>query len=66
MPRHAASRNPSVSWSINLYDPGTIEANHETFAHDGTVVRSSEVDALMTARFRRSGGAEAQHAVADL
>jgi malonyl-CoA decarboxylase len=30
-----------------LYDPSTIEANHEALAHDGTIVRSSEVDALM-------------------
>ena len=30
-----------------LYDPETIEANHEAFAQDGTVVRSPEVDALM-------------------
>ena len=30
-----------------LYDPETIEANHEAFAHDGTVARSPEVDALM-------------------
>jgi malonyl-CoA decarboxylase len=30
-----------------LYDPKTIEANHEAFAHDGMVVRSPEVDALM-------------------
>jgi malonyl-CoA decarboxylase len=32
-----------------LYDPETIEANHEAFAHDGTVVRSAEVDALLVA-----------------
>ena len=66
---NAAPRGIAESFGIMvnyLYDPGTIEANHETFAHDGTVVRSSEVDALMTARFRRSGGAEPQHAVADL
>jgi malonyl-CoA decarboxylase len=36
-----------------LYDPGSIEANHETFAHDGTVVRSPDVDALMTALQRQ-------------
>jgi malonyl-CoA decarboxylase len=32
-----------------LYDPKTIEANHEAFAQDGTVVRSPEVDALLVA-----------------
>jgi malonyl-CoA decarboxylase len=30
-----------------LYDPETIEANHEAFARDGTVARSREVDALL-------------------
>jgi malonyl-CoA decarboxylase len=30
-----------------LYDPETIEANHEAFANDGTVVRSPDVDGLM-------------------
>jgi malonyl-CoA decarboxylase len=34
---------------IYLYDPKTIEANHEAFAQDGTVVRSPEVDALLVA-----------------
>jgi malonyl-CoA decarboxylase len=32
-----------------LYDPETIEANHEAFAQDGTVVRSPDVDALLAA-----------------
>jgi malonyl-CoA decarboxylase len=32
-----------------LYDPETIEANHEAFAHDGTVARSAGVDALLVA-----------------
>jgi malonyl-CoA decarboxylase len=32
-----------------LYDPKTIEANHEAFAQDGTVVRSPDVDALLVA-----------------
>jgi malonyl-CoA decarboxylase len=32
-----------------LYDLDAIEANHEAFAHDGTVVRSPDVDALMAA-----------------
>jgi malonyl-CoA decarboxylase len=30
-----------------LYDPDTIEANHEAFIHHGTVARSPEVDALL-------------------
>jgi malonyl-CoA decarboxylase len=30
-----------------LYDHDSIEANHEVFARDGTIVRSSEVDALL-------------------
>jgi malonyl-CoA decarboxylase len=32
-----------------LYDPETIEANHEAFARHGTVARASGVDALLTA-----------------
>jgi malonyl-CoA decarboxylase len=30
-----------------LYDHDTIEENHEAFVHDGTIVRSPQVDALM-------------------
>ncbi|HEY0912847.1 MAG TPA: malonyl-CoA decarboxylase, partial [Bradyrhizobium sp.] len=30
-----------------LYDLATIESNHEAFVHDGEVVRSAEVDALL-------------------
>jgi malonyl-CoA decarboxylase len=30
-----------------LYDRDTISDNHEAFVHDGTVVRSPEVDALL-------------------
>ncbi len=30
-----------------LYDPDHIEANHEVFAHSGTVVRSDAVDSLL-------------------
>jgi malonyl-CoA decarboxylase len=30
-----------------LYDPEAIEANHEIFARDGTVVRSPAIDALL-------------------
>ncbi|HLZ65731.1 MAG TPA: malonyl-CoA decarboxylase [Aliidongia sp.] len=40
-----------------LYDPETIEANHEAFTNDGIVVRSPKVDALMaeeTAPSRRA------------
>ncbi len=33
-----------------LYDPGSIEANHEAFVNTGRVVRSGEVDALLAAR----------------
>jgi malonyl-CoA decarboxylase len=32
-----------------LYDPKTIEANHQALAQDGTVVSSPEVDALLVA-----------------
>jgi malonyl-CoA decarboxylase len=32
-----------------LYDVETIEANHEAFVNDGTVMRSVEVDALLAA-----------------
>jgi len=53
---NAAPRGIEESFGIMvnyLYDPGSIEANHETFAHDGTVVRSPDVDALMTALKRQ-------------
>jgi malonyl-CoA decarboxylase len=30
-----------------LYDPATIEANHEAFLHAGTVARSAAIDALL-------------------
>jgi malonyl-CoA decarboxylase len=53
---NAAPRGIEESFGIMvnyLYDPGSIEANHETFAHDGTVVRSPDVDALMRAPQRR-------------
>ena len=33
-----------------LYDPGSIEANHEAFVNTGRVARSAEVDALASAR----------------
>ncbi len=32
-----------------LYDVETIESNHEAFVNDGTVMRSTEVDALLSA-----------------
>jgi malonyl-CoA decarboxylase len=47
---NVASRGIKESYGIMvnyLYDPDTIEANHEAFANDGTVARSPEVDALM-------------------
>ena len=31
-----------------LYDPNTIEANHEAFVHSGAVVRSKAVDAMLS------------------
>jgi malonyl-CoA decarboxylase len=39
-----------------LYDPDTIEANHEAFATGGEVVRSPEVDALLRPPSRRRPG----------
>ena len=30
-----------------LYDPATIEANHEAFAKDGSIIRSTAVEALL-------------------
>ena len=38
-----------------LYDPDTIEANHEAFASGGVVARSAAVDALLNPPRRRSG-----------
>ena len=32
-----------------LYDPGTIEANHEAFVRDGAIARSPDVDRLLGA-----------------
>jgi malonyl-CoA decarboxylase len=49
---NVASRGIQESYGIMvnyLYDPKAIEANHEAFAHDGTVVRSPDVDALLVA-----------------
>ena len=38
-----------------LYDPETIEANHEAFATGGVVARSASVDALLNPPRRRAG-----------
>ena len=49
---NSAPRGIKESYGIMvnyLYDPETIEANHEAFARDGAVARSPEVDALLTA-----------------
>jgi hypothetical protein len=32
-----------------LYDPQTIESNHQAFVNDGTVMCSADVDALLAA-----------------
>ena len=37
-----------------LYDPGSIEANHEAFVNTGRVARSAEVDQLMAPRKTRA------------
>ena len=37
-----------------LYDPGSIEANHEAFVNTGRVVRSAEVDHLASPRKSRA------------
>jgi malonyl-CoA decarboxylase len=47
---NTASRAIQESFGIMvnyLYDHDSIEANHEAFVHDGTIVRSPEVDALL-------------------
>ena len=44
------ARGMRESWGIMvnyLYDPGMIEANHESFVRDGVVARSAEVEALL-------------------
>jgi len=54
---NVSPRGLSESYGIMvnyLYDPGTIEQNHEAFATGGVVARSSEVDALLNRR-RRAG-----------
>ncbi len=42
-----------------LYDPATIEANHEAFVNTGHIVRSSSVDGLATGRRTKQAGAKA-------
>jgi malonyl-CoA decarboxylase len=47
---NVAPRGIKESYGIMVnyvYDPETIEANHEALVHDGTVARSPEVDALL-------------------
>jgi malonyl-CoA decarboxylase len=38
-----------------LYDPDTIEKNHEAYATGGVVARSASVDALLQPPRRRGG-----------
>jgi malonyl-CoA decarboxylase len=38
-----------------LYDPATIEANHEAFVKDGSVIRSAEIEALLAPEPAESG-----------
>jgi malonyl-CoA decarboxylase len=50
---NAAPRAIQESFGIMvnyLYDHDSIEDNHEAFVHDGTIVRSSDVDALLAAQ----------------
>jgi malonyl-CoA decarboxylase len=49
---NTAERGMRESWGIMvnyLYDPPTIEANHEAFVRDGAVARSDAVNALLGA-----------------
>jgi malonyl-CoA decarboxylase len=58
-----ASRGIEESFGIMvnyLYDHDSIEANHEAFVRDGTIVRSPEVDALLAA----NANGRVQHAAA--
>jgi malonyl-CoA decarboxylase len=41
-----------------LYDPDAIEANHEAFVRDGTVVRSPSIDTLLATAPTPAGGAQ--------
>jgi malonyl-CoA decarboxylase len=38
-----------------LYDPTTIEANHEAFVKDGSVIRSAAIEALLAPAMAESG-----------
>jgi malonyl-CoA decarboxylase len=38
-----------------LYDPATIEANHEAFVKDGSVIRSAAIEALLAPAMAGSG-----------
>jgi malonyl-CoA decarboxylase len=42
-----------------LYDPGSIEANHEAFVNTGHVARSAAVDALATTRRAKQAASKA-------
>jgi malonyl-CoA decarboxylase len=55
---NVAARGLQESYGVMvnyLYDPDTIEANHEAFATAGVVARSAAVDALLHPPRRRSG-----------
>jgi len=55
---NAAPRGIQESYGLMvnyLYDPDTIEANHEAFATGGVVARSAAVDALLQLPRRRNG-----------
>jgi len=48
---NTAARGIAESYGLMvnyLYVPETIEANHEVFAHDGVIIRSSKIDALLS------------------
>ncbi|MBV8397994.1 MAG: malonyl-CoA decarboxylase family protein, partial [Acetobacteraceae bacterium] len=60
-----ASRGIKESFGIMvnyLYDPDSIEANHEAFAGDGKVMRSASVDELLAPREKPSGKAQSRAA----
>lgn len=55
---NTAARGLQESYGVMvnyLYDPDTIEANHEAFATGGVVARSAAVDALLQPPRRRGG-----------
>jgi malonyl-CoA decarboxylase len=50
------ARGLAESWGMMvnyLYDPESIERNHEAFARDGLVARSAAVEALLAADANR-------------